>query len=315
MRSIAQTMAVKTTQIDDRNLKGLMAFQSYIFTGDYQGQVDHPDIYQALYTALAGFNGENYNALKGHEGGGIKSIAFMPSANVFFSSGSDGKILRWDLNGNTKSFRTLINNPINRCMSVSPNGRWLANATLTSSIQLFNLNNLNEEPELLQAHKSWVSVLAFTPDSRGLYSASNDKTIIYWDLINNTQSVFLSLPNSVVRCLVVTDRYIYGGTDDGRLIRWNIETKDETILFRSDKNTISGIAINSSGTRIAFVDKNGSLRLLDVRNNTVTRTVMAHSARIVDVKFSNDDRQIATASFDKTIKIWDATNLGNRPFI
>jgi hypothetical protein len=313
MLSVAQTMAVKTTQIDDKNLKGLLAYQSFIFNRDYQGQVDHPDIYHALYTALAGFNGDNYNALSGHEGGGIKSIAFLPSTNVFFSSGSDGKILRWDLNGNVKSFRTLISNPINRCMSVSPNGRWLANATLTSSIQLFNLNNLNEEPELLQAHKSWVSVLAFSPDSRGLYSASNDKSIIYWDLVNNTHTVFLSLPNTVVRCLAVTDRFIYGGTDDGRLIRWNIETKDETVLFRSDKNTISGIAINSGGTRIAFVDKNGSLRLLDVRNNTVVRTVMAHSARIVDVKFSYDDRQIATASFDKTIKIWDAANLGNRP--
>jgi WD40 repeat protein len=35
----------------------------------------------------------------------------------------------------------------------------------------------------------------------------------------------------------------------------------------------------------------------------------------MDVKFSPDDRQIATSSFDKTVKIWDAANLNNRPII
>jgi len=314
MLSVSQTMSVKTTQVDDKNLKGLMAYQSYLFNRDFSGQSDHPDIYQALYVALAGFNGDGYNSLPGHEAS-IRSIAFLPSSGVFYSSSSDGKIHRWDLNGNVKSFRTLITNPINRCMSISPNGRWLANATLTSSIQLFNLNTSGSEPELLQAHKSWVSVLAFSPDSRMLYSASNDKNIIYWDLVNQTHGIFLSLPNTIVRCLAVspTEPYIYGGTDDGRVIRWNIDTKDETILFRSDKNTIWGISINASGTRIAFGDKNGSLRILDVKTNTVTRTIMAHAARIVDVKFSPDGRQIATASFDKTFKIWDASNLTHRP--
>lgn len=310
--SVAQIMAVKTPQVDDRNLKGLLAYQSYIFNKDYEGQTDHPDIYQALYNAMTGFHGENYNRLTGHEAS-IKSIAFLPASAVFFTSGSDGKILRWDMNGNIRSSRTLMSNPINRCMAVSPNGRWLANATLTSSIQLFNLNNSETNPELLQAHKNWVTALAFSPDNRGLYSASNDRTIIYWDIVNRNNSVFVTLPNTVVRCLAVTPEYIYGGTEDGRLIRWNVNTKDETILFRSDKNTISGIAINSAQNRLAFVDKNGSLRILDLRNNSVVRTVMAHSARIVDVKFSYDDKQIATASFDKTIKIWDATNLSNRP--
>jgi hypothetical protein len=315
MLSIAQTMAVKTIQADDKNLKGLLAYQSYLFNRDYEGQADHPDIYNALYNALAGFHGDNYNGLPGHAGS-IKSLAFAPGTGVFYSSGADGKILRWDLNGNVKSYHTLHNNPINRYMAVSPNGRWLANATLTSAIQIFNLNSPNE-PDLKQGHKSWVSVLAFTADSKGLFSASNDRTIMYWDLIANTNTEFLSLPNTTVRCLAVapTEPYIYGGTDDGRLIRWNLNTKDETVLFRSDKNTIYGIAISSNGNRIAFGDKNGSLRILDTRSNTVVRTIIAHSVRIMDVKFSPDNRQIATSSLDKTVKIWDAGNLANRPVI
>jgi dipeptidyl aminopeptidase/acylaminoacyl peptidase len=313
MISIAQTMAVKTTQTDDKNLRGLLAYQAFLFNRVYEGQNDHPDIYNALYSALAGFYGDNYNSLVGHAGS-VKSIAFVPGSAVFYSSGVDGKILRWDLNGNIKSYRTLRSNPFNRCMVISPNGRWLANATPTSGIQLFNLNTSNE-PELLQGHKSSVGVLAFTSDSKGLYSASNDKTIMYWDLVSGANEVFLNLPNTNIRCLAVSPvgRYLYGGTDDGRLVRWNMDTKEETVLFRSDKNTIAALSVNSAGNRIAFVDKNGSLRLWDTRSNNVIRTVAAHAVRIMDVKFSPDDKQIATSSLDKTVKIWDAANLNNKP--
>lgn len=314
MLSIAQTMAVKTTQTDDKNLRGLLAYQSFLFNRDYDGQADHPDIYMALYSALSGFFGDNYNNLSGHTGS-VRSLAFVPGTAVFYSSGVDGKILRWDLNGNAKSYRTLISNPLNRCMVISPNGRWLANATPTSGIQLFNLNTSNAEPELLQGHKSWVGVLAFTPDNKGLFSGSNDKTIMYWDLTSNSGSIFVTLPNTNIRCLAVSQdgKYVYGGTDDGRLIRWKTDTKEETVLFRSDKNTIFAVAINTIGSRLAFADKNGSLRILDTRSHTVIRTLTAHSVRITDVKFSPDDRQIATTSLDKTLKIWDAANFNNRP--
>lgn len=315
--AIAQTMAGKATQVDDKNLKGLLAYQAYLFNHDYDGQLDQPDIYNALYNALAGFNGDKFNGFQGHEGA-VRSVAFLPGTSIFFSSGSDGKILRWDLNGNTKSYRTLIDNIfINRSLAVSSNGRWLACGTTTSGIQLFNLNTQNSPPSILQGHKGWVEALAFTPDSKGLFSASTDKSVIYWDLISGTNSVFVTMENTKVKCLAIAPagHFMVGGTDNGQLIRWNLDTKEATVIFKSDNNSIYAVSINSSGSRIAFVDKNGALRLVDTKTNGILKVVPAHSARSLDVKFSPDDRQIATSSMDKTVKIWDANNLGNKPIV
>lgn len=315
MLSIAQTMSGKVSQVDDRNLKGLLAYQAFLFNRDYDGQADHPDIYSALYHALAGFNGENYNGMQGHDGA-IRYMAFLPGSNVFYSSGVDGKILRWDLNGNVKQYHTLINNNfINRSLTISPNGRWLACGTTSTGIQLFNLNTGDVTPELLEGHKSWVDALVFAPDSKGLFSSSTDKSIIYYDLIEGTRSVFITMASTKVRCMAVSPagRFLFGGTDDGKLLRWNIDTKEETVIYNSPGNTIFAVSINSTGSRIAFVDKKGSLRIVDARTNNILRSVTAHSGRIMDVKFSPNDRQIATASVDKTVKIWDANNLSNRP--
>ena len=45
MLNISQTMAVKALQVDDKNLIGLLALQSYLFNKDYEGQVNQPDVY------------------------------------------------------------------------------------------------------------------------------------------------------------------------------------------------------------------------------------------------------------------------------
>jgi len=54
---------------------------------------------------------------------------------------------------------------------------------------------------------------------------------------------------------------------------------------------------------------------MDTKTNAVTRTVAAHAAPIMDIDFSPDDRQIATASMDKSMRIWNANNLTDKPVI
>jgi WD40 repeat protein/energy-coupling factor transporter ATP-binding protein EcfA2 len=315
MLNISQTMAVKALQADDKNLIGLLALQSYLFNRDYEGQVNQPDVYMALYAAMKAFNGDNYNGLRGHEGA-VRSIAFVGNTNTFYSSGSDGKILRWDLSG-SKLYRTLIdNNFINRSLSISNNGRWLACGTTTTGIQLFNLNQATNVPTYLEGHKGWVEALEFTSDSKGLFSSSTDNTIMYWDLIAGTNTLFINTDEKT-RCLAVSPQghYIVVGTDEGKVIRWNIDNKEKTILFQSDGNKIYAIKYNSSGSKIAFGDKNGNLRLMDTRSNTVIKMIPAHNAPIMDLSFSPDERQIATASTDKTLKLWDANNLNYKPVV
>ncbi len=317
MLSIAQTMAVKSQDIIDRDLKALLAQQAFLFNKQYSGQENHPDIYSGLYAALSAFNGAEYNARRAHEGS-VWSVGFVSGTNTFYSSGFDGKILEWDLNNNARQFRTLIDNNFNnKSISISNNGRWLACATTSTGIQLFNLNQPNSQPQLLTGQTGYIESLSFSPDNNGLYTASNTSTnsgtIIYWNLIDNTHRQFATW-DSRIRSINISPngRYLVAGTDKG-IVKWNISTQEQTVIYPASNNFFNIVTHNSKGTIIASGDKKGTIYLFDADKNNLLRTFTAHNARVVDLKFSPDDTQLASSSNDAKIKIWNTSDPSLRP--
>ncbi|HJX71333.1 MAG TPA: hypothetical protein VJ346_05255 [Bacteroidales bacterium] len=317
MLSIAQTMAVKSQDVTDNDLRGLLAQQAFLFNKQNSGQENHPDIYLGLYGALSAFNGPEYNARKAHEGS-VWSVCFVKGANTFYSSGWDGKILEWDLNNNARQYKTLIDNNFNnKSISISNNGRWLACATTSTGIQLFNLNQPNSQPQLLTGHQGYLESLCFAPDNNGLYTAAyttaSDATILYWDLINNTNSQFASY-NSRIRSINISPngRYLVAGTDNG-IVKWNISTKEQKIVYPVTGNFFSIVTYNGRGTLIACGDKKGTIYLFDANSDDLLRMFSAHNAKVVDLKFSPDDTQLASCSNDSKVKIWNTRDFGSRP--
>jgi energy-coupling factor transporter ATP-binding protein EcfA2 len=317
MLSIAQTMATKSQDITDNNLKALLAQQAYLFNKQYSGQENHPDIYAGLHAALASFNGKDFNARIAHDGA-VWSVCFVSGTNTFYSSGGDGKILEWDLNNNTRQYRTLVdNNFINKSMSISKNGRWLACATTSTGIQLFNLNQTSSQPQLLTSQSGYIESLCFAPDNKSLFTASNTGSntgiITWWDLINDTHTQFISY-NARIRSINISPNgsYLVAGTDNG-IVKWDIRTKQQVNIYASANNFFNTVTHNNRGTIIASGDKKGTIYLFDANTNKLLRTFTAHNARVVDIEFSPDDTQLASCSNDSKIKIWNTRDLGIRP--
>jgi WD40 repeat protein len=316
MVTTAQTMAIKAVQENNRDLKGLLALQAYNFNEQYQGGTAHPDIYQGLYSAIAGFKGAKYNVIGGHDGA-VRSIAFLPSKRVFFSSGADGKILRHDLDRSSAPPQVLVNNNfLNRSLAVSSNGRWLACGTGTSSIQVFNLNQAGNQPSVKEGHKGAVVDLEFVDGKDILVSVGSDKSLIYWNLLTGQSKTIVTHAIRIrVICLSKDGRFVYGGTDDGEVIRWNIENGEANTVLKNNGNSIHAITMNSSGTKLAIGDKTGKILIVNPVSGQIISQIKAHTSRILDINFSPDNSQLATSSFDGTIRIWNAQRLSDPPVI
>ncbi|MGD2036173.1 MAG: hypothetical protein PVF73_14010, partial [Bacteroidales bacterium] len=312
----AQTMAIKATQVDNRNLKALLAYQAYKFNEAYNQGKNNPDIYQGLYSVFVSVKGKDYNSFSGHEGA-VRSLSFMPSGDVFYSSGADGKIIRWDLNKSSSQLRVLKdNNFSNRSLAISSNGRWLACGTGTSTIQVFNLNKDTDQPQIKEGHRGSVIDLEFVKGKDILISIGSDKSIILWNLLTGDNRTIATHPTRI-RAISVSNNgsYVYGGTEDGKLVRWSIANGESRTIYDNKSNSINALAISNSDSRMVLGDKSGNLIVVDLRAGKRLSQVKAHSTRILDVNFSPDNSQIASSSFDGTIRIWQANKLSESPII
>jgi WD40 repeat protein len=82
---------------------------------------------------------------------------------------------------------------------------------------------------------------------------------------------------------------IFLGMGEGSLVFWNIFTWSFTCSFTHD------ILAN-----FGFVDSTTEIYLL-----FFAARMTGHQQLVNDVKFSVDSRLVASASFDKSIKVWD----------
>ena len=163
MISIAQSMAVKSLNIQETDLKALLAFQAYNFNKENGGDVYDNYIYDGLYYAkrdkLKESDGIDLNRYKGHQDM-IRAILYAPNGKDFYTTGSDGKILKWD--SKDYAYKTLYqpaNNYINHEMKVSPDGKWLVVAGDAPYILVVNLATLNTIK--IEGHKGPVTKLMF----------------------------------------------------------------------------------------------------------------------------------------------------------
>jgi WD40 repeat protein len=316
MLSISQSMAVKSQQISDNTqLKALVAYQSYLFNKDYEGPKHNPDVYLGLYYALKGLEGQYFNALNGHEGS-VMDIVFAPETNVMYSTGGDGKILKWDIGSDNKKFEVIAENPfVQRALEVTKDGKWLICATDQAKILLFNLENNVEQNQELIGHTSFVTGLAVAPDNSFFISSSNDKTIRKWNL-KTLESEVLVTSDSKINSIEISpnSKKIAAGTQDGKISIYDSNNENSPFVIESNsKNAISSICYNKKGDWIVSGDSKGNVQVWDANNYTQIKNLQGHKSRIYDIAFNPNDCLLATSSLDGTVRVWDCTNLNNQP--
>ncbi len=319
MLSIAQSMSVKSLQIDqDTSLKGLLAYQAYLFNDRYEGVSYHADIFSGIYDAIKTIDQSSYTVFRGHTAT-INSVAFKPGTTLFYSASSDGNVFQWDIQHPEKEFATVVsNNTINSVLSVSPDSRWLACGTNNIGIQLLDLTSNNFILQNLKGHEGKkIKSVAFFPNSKNLVSSGTDKKVLLWD-IQTGKSELIWEQDDIVQSLSVSPdgNVIAAGTKDGRIVLLsgrNWENVQE--LYYEENNQVNVVQFNHAGNILVSGDLDGNVKLWNWKDIELIKSLRGHTARIVDIKFSPDDKQIATASTDGTIQIWEADDLENLPVV
>jgi WD40 repeat protein len=310
MISVSKSMALRSLQMPERDeLQALLAYQGYLFNKKNDGDKNDADIYTGLYS-LAKKNGSS--KIKDFKGfnSPVRSLAFVPGKNEFYTSDSGGKILKWDLSDEEQNFRIIYSgNEVIDVMAVSPGSDWLACGGLNNAIKMIPING-SDQPYELKGHSGMIKSLIFSYDGKFLYSAALDGKVLKWDLTARTSTDLATDMMQITSIdLSLNNRYMAGINDQGSGLVWNPEQITEKFRIESPGKKIRNIRFKPDVDQIAVGYDDGMVELWDIVSREKISEFMAHKGEIYDIRFNGKLPQMATAGNDGTLKLWDTDDL------
>jgi WD40 repeat protein len=241
-------------------------------------------------------------------------VAYVPGKREFYTSGSDGKVLRWNLDNKEQSIQVVYSGTeIIEVLSVSPDANWLACGGNNAVIKMIPLkaNSIGYD---LKGHSGIIKSLIFSFDGKYLYSASLDGKVLKWDMATRT-SKNLSTDAVQINSIDISSNgnFLAGVSSSGNVLVWNPEKTTGYFRPETGGKEIKVIRFKPDENTLAIGYTNGYVELWDVSNETKISEIKAHTMAVNDIRFNNKYFQMATASNDGTIKIWDTNDLTTPP--
>jgi WD40 repeat protein len=236
-------------------------------------------------------------------------LAFHPTKTWLASASYDNTVRLWETTTG-KLLDTLRHTDDVANVTFSPDGEQLATSS-DKNVWLWNLKSGELPlPSLLQGHKNRVFGSHFiTKDGRHyLVSASQDRTLRLWDTDSGTTLRVLQGHTAGVTNLDydATTGQLFSASLDGKIMRWDLTLSNQQIIDLKYKTPIS-TAIAPAGNQVAVGFADGTLRLYSLPDSRLQSEIQAHSKEILHLAFHPNGTLLASASFDKTVKLWRVT--------
>ena len=314
MLSVAKTMAVQSLRIEENQLMGNLAMMSYIINKEYGGKAVDPEVYFALYNAQSKIQGAKYNTITAHRNA-VRTIALTNNSTRFFSSGSDARIMEGDYSG--KQIEKLVdrrNSPV-RVLAVSEDDKYLAAATDSASIQVYEITDVSSRPIILTGHAGRVNHLKFINEA--LYSSSSDKTVrISYPATGQSRTLATTAYEIKNFDIDKRNNKLIGGTAAGSLISIDLNTREISILpLDAQASPIHSVSVHPSGKTVAIGNERGSIKIFDMDNKVILHELSGHKSGVTTVAFSPDGNMLASSAKDGRMQIWQTNAYNELPVV
>jgi WD40 repeat protein len=164
----------------------------------------------------------------------------------------------------------------------------------------------------LALHQKAVFDLHYMPESNQLISFGADGTFGVWDAETFELLRHIPLGNLKMRRASSSpdEKLLVTSGNDGRLRVFETEFFNEIHTIDAHEKSSNVSHFTASGSRLISGGWDGHLRLWDVNDGFAKLLeIPAHNYAIYDMVYSPDQSMFATASRDKTVKVWDSETL------
>jgi WD40 repeat protein/serine/threonine protein kinase len=257
-----------------------------------------------------------------------KKLAAVMDKTVKFWDVSTGQLIS-QLEGDKSNY-----GPV----AFSPDGRRLVAGDGEGVVRVWDVTSGREVPfSPLRVCPSPISSVAYSPDGRSFASADYEAFVRVWDATTGKRVPNLSARDATGAAMAVAfspdGRRLASGSLEGIIKVWDLATGQAVRTFTGHPSGVCSVAFSPDGRLLASARMDGTIELwalrptsaqeqsslapirrgrpakawtLDPTTAQAALTLKGHAGSVLQVAFSPDGMQLASASVDGTIKIWDA---------
>lgn len=248
------------------------------------------------------------DSFSGHRGP-IYSLHQGMEEHLFFSAGSDGWLVQWNLQkpdlGKVVaqvegSVFAMFLDKENEILWVGQNNQGIHGISLTDQSRVFSLK------------LEGLSIFDMVQFHGHVWVAHNDGLISVMDLASRTTVKHLKVSQKNARkLLVISDELIAVAYSDGfiRLFNRNFELID---FWQAHENSVFSMVFHHETAELISVGRDAKIKKWSLNQSDFKQhpmEVVGHIYTINEVVLDPSGELLATASRDKTIKIWQRSDL------
>lgn len=238
----------------------------------------------------------------------VKCVTFHQNTNMLIVGFSNGEFRLYELPSFTLIQQlSMGQNPVNT-VSVNQSGEWLAFGSSTLGQLL--VYEWQSESYILkqQGHFDSLNDLTYSPDGSRVVTASEDGKIKVWDVVSGFCLATFDEHTSSVTAVQFAKRgqVLFSASLDGTVRAWDlIRYRNFRTFTSAERIQFNCLAVDPSGEVVCAGSVDSfEVHVWSVQTGQLLDTLAGHEGPVSCLAFSQENGVLASASWDKTIRIW-----------